>query len=111
MIAAAPVMVPASIDQADRILRANPPASWPKGREAQSAIRWAYDSLLEHLDMHARLLNGSLDWEQVYDPDRGLWEASEDATIDAVAALCLELAVALERRIGEYRQRQEAQAA
>jgi hypothetical protein len=105
------VLAPASIDKADRILRANPLASWPRGREAQSAIQWAYDSLLEALDTHARLLNGSLDWEQVYDPDRGLWEASEDATIDAVADLCLELAVALENRVAEYQRREEARAA
>jgi hypothetical protein len=105
------VLAPASIDKADVILRQNPPQSWPKGDEARWQIRLAYDSLTGALDMHARLLHGSLDWEQVYDPDRGLWEASEDATVDAVADLCLELAVALENRVAEYQRREEARAA
>jgi hypothetical protein len=105
------VLAPASIDKADTILRQHPPQSWPKGEEARWQIRLAYDNLLGALDMHARLLHGSLDWETVYDPDRGLWEATEEATVDAVADLCLELAVALENRVGEYRQREEAKAA
>ena len=44
---------------AGRVLRENGPATWPKGREAQAAIQWAYDTLAEALDLRARLLDGS----------------------------------------------------
>jgi hypothetical protein len=90
------------IDEADRVLRENGPETWPKGREAQSCIRWAYDSLTEALDIHMRLCNGSLSWEALYDPDAGLWEGSEEATVDAVEANARDAAAALVKLIGEY---------
>jgi hypothetical protein len=102
-----PMLSPA-IGQAGRILRENPPATWPHGREARSVIQWAYDDLAEALDFHARLLHGSLHWEQLYDPDRGFWENSEQATLDAVEAYALDAALALEKRVAEYRTRNYA---
>jgi hypothetical protein len=85
------------IDTAVMILRDTDAAPWPSSDEAKAVLSYARGRLLEVLDLHARILHGSLDWDRAVPDAR-----SEDDALWQVAAEALDQALALKNRLAEY---------
>jgi len=93
------------IDAADALLREAMKASLPEDREAALAIVQARDYLAEELDIHARLLNDSVDglgWEE-YDADLEWFESDpQQAAIESQEGRVHDAALALRNTLARY---------
>lgn len=96
------------ITEAGRILSdAGAGEGWPKDPHAQAAIGWAFGRLLECLDIHARLVKGSMDPYAVLAPDMAYWDDPEASAIGWAADEALEAAKCLRNRLAEWQRKGE----
>jgi hypothetical protein len=102
---------PSRIDRAAAILRdAGDENSWPSSPEARASITWARDYLLGEMDVHARLLDGSMDWGELGEPDLGWCDDPEAEAIAVAGERALDAAEGLAKRLREYQKREAAEA-
>jgi hypothetical protein len=93
-------------NQAEAIYREIMAATWPSSREAMAAIGQARDYLLGELDVHARLLNGCMDWRE-FDPDLWWFDGDrQEQAITIAADRAYDAALALRNRLAEYQGRE-----
>jgi hypothetical protein len=83
-------------------------AEWPTSREAQASIKWALAYLVEAEAERAAVLSGEIDPLALGDPDAGWWDDPEAAADQVTAERVLDAAKGLEKRLAEYRRREQA---
>ena len=88
--------------QAERILAEVDAMPAPSSPEGATAVKYARDYLAGELDVHARVLNGSLDPYDLHEPDMAWWDDPEERAAEVAADRALDAAFALRKRAAEH---------